>query len=616
VRWNSRILAATAIMVTVLPLSTVGTAAAGGGFIRVDQIGYATDEAKAAYLLSPRPATGTRYTIVDDDGRTVESGRLSSSNGAWSETFQAVHEIRFDDLRQGGRYRIRVGGVESPAFRIGSRTSLFSDLVADTVNFFQLQRDGADVLKGRKPSHLADRQATVYHQPLFGGDFGDVPLERLRPWQGLAKVDVEGGWFDAGDFVKFSHASAYALSLMLYAQRELGRKAPQELKRESAFGLSWLDKVWDERSRTLYVQIGLGTGSEEFNFLGDHDVWRLPEADDALETGPGDAYEFIKYRPVFPAAAPGEKLSPNLAGRGSAAFGLAAQLAADAGDLAAARRRLAEGFALYNQAKTTDVGELVTAFPHSYYPEDSWHDDMEFGATELAIAAFRLNDPKAHSLVREAARWAAEYLSGDSQDTLNLYDTSALAHADLSGLLPPGAQRKALVDDLRRQLDWGRESAGQHPFRHAVDVSEFDAASRSFGFAATARLYQRVSGDVSYAAFGTAQRNFTMGANAWGTSLMVGAGRTSPRCPHHQVGNLTGQARGAVVNGPNGAGNFESIGVPDGGRTCPADGVNRFAAFDTAEARYLDDVRSWPSSEPAIDFTATAMLAFALNSVA
>jgi len=44
--------------------------------------------------------------------------------------------------------------------------------------------------------------------------------------------------------------------------------------------------------------------------------------------------------------------------------------------------------------------------------------------------------------------------------------------------------------------------------------------------------------------------------------------------------------------------------------------VNRFAAYDTADARYLDDVRAWPSSEPAIDFTSTAMLAFGLTSLA
>jgi hypothetical protein len=47
---------------------------------------------------------------------------------------------------------------------------------------------------------------------------------------------------------------------------------------------------------------------------------------------------------------------------------------------------------------------------------------------------------------------------------------------------------------------------------------------------------------------------------------------------------------------------------------CPVDGRNRFAPFDRPDARFLDDVRAWPSVEPAIDFTSTGMLAFALFS--
>jgi endoglucanase len=41
------------------------------------------------------------------------------------------------------------------------------------------------------------------------------------------------------------------------------------------------------------------------------------------------------------------------------------------------------------------------------------------------------------------------------------------------------------------------------------------------------------------------------------------------------AGRLTGGRRvfvGAVVNGPNGAENFEDIGIPDGARACPVDG--------------------------------------------
>ncbi len=72
--------------------------------------------------------------------------------------------------------------------------------------------------------------------------------------------------------------------------------------------------------------------------------------------------------------------------------------------------------------------------------------------------------------------------------------------------------------------------------------------------------------------------------------------------------------RGAVVNGPNSADLFtDGLGEFFGeGVTCPADGVDRFAAFNGGGSQFVDDVRSWQTVEPAIDFTAAAILAFAL----
>ena len=52
-----------------------------------------------------------------------------------------------------------------------------------------------------------------------------------------------------------------------------------------------------------------------------------------------------------------------------------------------------------------------------------------------------------------------------------------------------------LVADLRRQLESGAGPAREEPFGSAVDVAQFDAATRTFGYAATARLYRRLTGD-------------------------------------------------------------------------------------------------------------------------
>jgi len=595
--------------------------------VRVDQVGYGVDETKSAYLMAGVPAANALFAVVDASGKTVLTGKAGPSRGGWNQRFQAVHPLDFTKLKKPGTYRIKVAGTTSPAFRVAAAAALFDPLARDTTHFFQVQRDGAHVVKtrmDRKPSHLADRRATVYEHPVFSGDGGDVPAEPLKPVARAARVDVEGGWFDAGDFVKFTHASAYSTAELLYVQR--GRpSADRALDAETRHGLTWLDKVWDAKRNVLYVQVGIGTGSEEFNFLGDHDVWRLPEADDALGVKPGDPEYFIKYRPVFRASPPGATISPNLAGRVSASFALAAQVESKRNPRLA-RHYLEEGASIFALAKTADVGELVTAFPHAYYPEDSWEDDLEFGATELAVAGQLLGDRRSTGWLHTAAHWAKAYLASEHQDTLNLYDTSALAHTDLIRLLrrsgssgDVAVDEPALLGDLRRQLDFGVAQAAKNPFNSAADVTDFDVATRSLGLAATARLFRSVTGDRRYDTFGTHQRNFVLGANAWGTTLVIGAGTVFPHCPQHQVANLAGSNTGgrkvvvgAVVNGPNGAENFEFIGIPDRANACPVDGVNKFADFDRTDARYLDDVRAWPSSEPAIDFTSTGMLAFAL----
>ena len=92
------------------------------------------------------------------------------------------------------------------------------------------------------------------------------------------------------------------------------------------------------------------------------------------------------------------------------------------------------GAQVLDAAKTQDVAEadVVTALPHAFYPESSWRDDLAWGAAELALAGQALGDPRADAWLASGAHWATEYLASEAgDDTLNLYDTSALAMADL-----------------------------------------------------------------------------------------------------------------------------------------------------------------------------------------
>ncbi|MEI8408684.1 MULTISPECIES: glycoside hydrolase family 9 protein [unclassified Kribbella] len=592
------------------PASTVS--AAPSGVVRVNQLGYGALDGKAAYLMTQGAAAGAAFTVLDRHGHRVLTGKVGRDAGEWNAKYQHVYELDLSALRRPGSYRVEVPGVgSSPAFEIkavGER--LLSGAKDKAVTFFTEQRDGANVVPGsleRRPSHLTDRAADVYDWPVFAGPDTDQTVGELRRIGG--PVDVEGGWYDAGDYLKFTHIAAYSESLLWASARD-ARVPDRQLLDEARHGLDWLDKMWDERTKTLYIQVGIGTGNAEQTFVGDHDIWRLPEVDDQL-TDPSE--RFLRNRPVFRAAAPGQPLSPNLAGRTAAAFALAAQVEARTNPVKA-RRHLETAAQIFGQAQTTGVGQLVTSLPFAFYPESAWRDDLELGATELALAAQRLRDPRAHTWLKQAGHWASEYLEHEAGgDTLNLYDVSALAHADL--IRAAHADRHLvgnLTSDLRAQLQIGVDRASADPFRAGAQYDNFDAVPHAFGLAATAHLYRKATGDRRYDDFGAQQLDWTFGANPWGVSFMVGVGQNAERCPHHQIANILGrELTGAVVNGPNSEDLFADGlgGHLDGMNPCPADGVDRYDEFTGHGSRYVDDVRSWQASEPADDFAAIAVYA-------
>ena len=635
--------AATAVAVSaglaaaVLPF-TDAQAATVKGELRADQVGYAQHDTKIAYLMTGAAVSGETYKVVDAHGRTVAKGRVGKvSRGSWNAAYPDVYPVDFSRVTRTGTYRIVTSGpvkASSDKFKVEAASALYGTLVADGLNFYQNQRDGAQVVKGaldRQPSHLNDAHATVYQLPVFDedSDNGDVIKgSSLTKVAGSAPVDVSGGWFDAGDYLKFTFTTAYADDLLFASARALGRNAPASLTAEAQFGNDWLNKMWNPATKTLYLQVGIGSGNAKGTFFGDHDLWRLPQADDTDDT-PADRYA-AKNRPVFEAAAPGAKISPAIAGRTAASFALAAQADAAAGRTAKARTELADATSLYAQADTHPTGDLVSAAPSSYYPESIWHDAMELGATEIALAEQSLGRPRTayRTYLVQAATWAKDYIADDSgKDTLNLYDVSALAHADLATAIrragnPSGlaVSRADLVGDLRAQVASAAKTSSADIFRAGGDYTNFDVDSHSFGFISTEALYRQASGDHSYQAFAGEQRDWLLGGNAWGTSFMVGAGTTFPDCTGSQIPNLSGSLDGtspldvgAVVNGPNSTDIFSDGlgGLQDGTRKCEHDS---FKAFTGHGSEYVDDVRSWQTSEQALDMTGSAVLAGALQS--
>src|SRR5499427_7975445 len=600
---------------TAAGAATSGVRAAGSGSttsaeVRVAQVGF---------------------TVSGSDG-VVFRGRSSHDAGSWNDAYRAVYRLDFSGLHRTGNYRITISAAGaravSPVFAVAPAAALYHRLVLNGVRYFTSERDGAYVrssVLGRQPANLTDRDATVYADPRY--DSNDNLLGTFHRIGG--PVNVAGGWFDAGGgYEKFAYTASYADGLLLLAARDFPGAYPT-LAGEAGFGLRWLQRLWRPAKKVLYIQVGIGTGNASNTIQGDYNFWFLPQAEDRMDVRPGgdpgpSAY-YVKYRPVFPAAAPGAKIDPDFAGRFAADFALGAQLSA------AAHRQHAEyllGLArgISAMAKTRHVKSLVTTFPHDFYGGTEWKSMMLWGADEIALADEALGAPAARvrADLAVAAHWAKAYIAQGhpaGSDTLNLYDNGALGEAELIQAVhgahgAPVIAPHVLLADMAAQLRVGEGLAKGDPFGLGIVLGQGDATPHAFGLAITNALYQRYGGSGRYRAFAQQQLNFALGANGWGSSFVVGAGDTYPHCMQSEIANLAGSLTGhgniqvgATSDGPSNLGNFVGLGTVSGMQACRA---GHFKPFNTKTTGYEDNVVSWPSVEPADDYTANSTLAFAL----
>ena len=596
--------------------------------VRLNQVGYPTHLPKRAFLMASVAEAGATYEVLNTANAVVLSGTVGSSVGSWSTMFKFVHVLDFSSLTTAGEYRIRVTGpatTTSLPFRIGTEATLYAQPLANALSFYRNQRDGAGFVPSplrAAPAHLNDANAMTYATPQVNGTgrfSGDLTPLGVR-------IDASGGWFDAGDYLKAVQTLSYTTHMLLAGVRDFPSRmgagsATSDFTAEARFGVEWLLKMWDDPTRTLYYQVGIGNGNAKT--VSDHDLWRLPQEDDTFG-GSDPRYRYIRNRPVFRAGPPGSPISPNLAGRHAAALAMCAQVFRTS-DPAFASSCLTEARHIFDLADTAPTGNLLTLIPFSFYPEEEWRDDLELGATELAMAFADAGQPQlAAEYLGKAAHWANAYITGpnDAADTLNLYDVSGLAHHDLYRAIedagdPPGLEvtRAGLLADMKKAIDRAVAQAATDPFGFGFRWDVWDTTSHGAGLSVMASEYDALTGSSTYANEAIGWLSNILGANAWGTSLIVGDGLVFPNCLHHQIANIAGHLdgttpvlAGAAVEGPNGV---TYSGTQSGMRLCPADGSNRFGAFDGSRAKFKDDVQSFSTVEPAVDLTAASPLAFA-----
>ena len=628
------------------PLVWVDSAHAEAAYVRVNQVGYEAGRTPfRAFLMSTTDETTATFRVIDSKGKVVDSGRIGPLLGTWSHSKAVAYNVYALDFSASGGdlYTISVSGpvaTTSPRFAVGTPEVLYSGLLLNTLFFYETQRDGLNFFQNAlrtEPGHLKDKNAHVYETPpLDSNDFIDnvppaPPLVSAR----LPNIDVSGGWWDAGDYEKYVETTSYTAALMLIGIRDfpdqMGSRAPIEPLRppgsvsyagnsgpgapissdfsnEANFGLNWLMKMWNNKTKTLYYQVDNtqdwdyygegdpssatgncgGTYNTPFCLITEYDIWTRPQAaDNFRQAGDPKACDpyttfFICYRPVYMAGPAGSKISPNLAGRLAADFALCYQLNRETDpDFAGQCLKNAEDiFALADTsypdpAPSADSGScpkcLLTISPYDGYPENVWEDDMELGATELYFALraaehdenllSALHCKDADFYLGRATQFARGYIhniyDAGFADTLNLYDVSGLAHFELYRALSlagnPGGlaiTQPGIRQQLLKQVNDAISQAKQDAWGFGYGWSFGDSTSHGAGLSVMASEAYYLTRLNSYDNYSQKWLANILGTNAWGSSFIVGDGSTFPNCIQHQVANLIGALDGTAGGTP------------------------------------------------------------------
>jgi endoglucanase len=366
------------------------SAQAESAYVRVSQVGYEAGTSPArAYLMSTAAETGATFKVLRSDGGTVYKGKVGELLGAWANSKKLVYQVYALDFTvpRDRSYTISVSGpvnAHSPKFAVDQPAALYPGLLVNSLFFYQTQRDGADYVRNAlrtAPGHLKDKNAEVYlTPPLDDNDYiNNVPPTKPLVAANHAKIDADGGWWDAGDYEKYVETVSYTTALMEIGVRDFpshmgpgapmyppappnavsyagdsGKGAPRsaDFSGEANFGIDWLLKMWSQSKSNLAYQVDNtadwnyygegdpssaagncgGTANTPYCLLTEYDIWTLPQdADNYLQAGDAKPCDplttfYICNRPVFVAQPAKARVSPNLAGRLAASFAVCYQL--------------------------------------------------------------------------------------------------------------------------------------------------------------------------------------------------------------------------------------------------------------------------------------------------
>lgn len=589
-----RLLALTLVFMAFI--ATAMAAGADGGlgqkaYVRVNLVGYLPADSKIAVAFSHDPIEGGFTVVNAETGDTVLEGKLTPSKTSDWGKFAYHYYADFSKVTSDGHYELRLAsGAKSATFRIG--VGAYGNHQADLLLFMRQQRCGYNPYLDMACHRLDGRTA-----------YGSRPAGSF--------VDASGGWHDAGDQLKYLITGSFATAAMLMAYEldpdkfgdivdDMGRPRANDIADvldEAKWGLDWMHNL-HPTPEELYHQVADDR---------DHNGWKWPN-DDASDYGWGPN----SYRIAYAADGKPQGLAKyqskstgmaNLAGRYAAAMAMAARIwRTELGDHIYAARCLQAAKEVYALGKQHEGFQQGNSYGAPYrYEENTWADDMEWGAAELFKAtgeAHYLDDAKRYAEMIGDTSWMPLEKAGHYQ----MYPFINVGHFALYPLVDQEFQTK-LAGYYRSGIDATVARAKRNAFGVGVPFI-WCSNNLATALATQVLLYERMTGDKQYHDHLLAQRDWLLGRNPWGTSMFTGIPRDGERPidVHTSLWKLGKMdVPGGLVDGPVYAEVYNSL------KGLHLENPDEFADFQNDFVVYHDDIGDYSTNEPTMDGTAGAV---------
>lgn len=404
---------------------------------------------------------------------------------------------------------------------------------------------------------------------------GKLPANFRVKWRGDSALqdgsdvglDLSGGYYDAGDHVKFALPMASSMTLLAWGGIEYA-SAYQSANQKAAlldalrWGMDWIIKAHPS-DNVFYGQVGTGGP--------DHAYWGPPET-------------MTMARPSYKADT--SKPGTEIAGEAAAALAASAILFRTE-DAAYANKLLQHARTLFNFADQYR-GTYTNAIPDAagfYNSYSGFNDELVWAAAWL----YRATGEVTYLLKAESIY--NQYFANSSLKWTHAWDDKIYGANVLLAELTGKAIYKT---NTQKWLDYWTVGLNGSKIKYTTGglawLDQWGSLRYSANTSLLAFIYADKVGDVGtrYRDFARSQIDYILGSNPNNRSYVVGFGNNAPRNPHHRA------AHGSWSNNSSNPVNNRHVlyGALVGGPS---------SADDNA---YTDDRQNYVTNEVALDYNA------------